>query len=137
MLLLTIIRSIRQNIWTTVPTYGLNGMRSIQKFGSEYFPYGTNNWSIRSLLYSNHEVVGKFLEGCRKIIVKLMKSMVAQFCENQTKNITTRAWLPYLHFVSWSFVALCCFSLLVLALLLKSLMSRVQTQNWMKFFKNS
>ena len=26
----------------------------------KYFPYGINNWSISGLLYSHHEVDGKF-----------------------------------------------------------------------------
>ena len=45
-----------------VLTYGPNEMRSVQKLSSEYFPYGTNNWLIRALLYSDHNVVGKFSE---------------------------------------------------------------------------
>ena len=40
---------------------------------SEYFPYGTNNWLIRALLYSHHELVGEFSKSCRKMFGKLMK----------------------------------------------------------------
>ena len=40
-----------------VLTYGPN-----EKLRSEYFLYGTNNWLVRALLYSHHEVGRKFSE---------------------------------------------------------------------------
>ena len=32
----------------------------LRKIRSENFPYGTNNWLMRALLYSHHEIVTKF-----------------------------------------------------------------------------
>ena len=40
-----------------VLTYRPNEMRFVQNLRSEYFPYGTNNWLIRALLYRNLELV--------------------------------------------------------------------------------
>ena len=38
-----------------------------KKSRSEYFPYGTNNWLIRALLYSHQKAVRTFSESCRKL----------------------------------------------------------------------
>ena len=59
-------------------------MRSVQKLSSEYFPYGTNNWLIRALLYTHHEIVGNV----RKTYEI---SLEDQFCGNQTKTVRTES----------------------------------------------
>ena len=46
-----------------------------------------NNWLIRALLYSHHEVDGNVSQKCRKTDEI---SLEAQFCQNQTKHITTK-----------------------------------------------
>ena len=53
-------------------TYGPNDM-STAKIRSEYFPYGTNDWLIRVLFYSHHELVEKFSESCWDMFGKLTK----------------------------------------------------------------
>ena len=46
-----------------------------------------NYWLIRALLHIHHEVVGRVSEKCRKTDEI---SLEVQFCENQTKIITTK-----------------------------------------------
>ena len=58
---------------TTVLKYGPNEMRSVQKL-------------------THHEVVGKVSEKCRRTDEV---SLEAQFCETQTKNITTKSLISF------------------------------------------
>ena len=52
---------------------------------SEYFPYGTNNWLIRALLYSQHEVFWELWENFRKTDKILLD---AQFVRIKQKSLS-------------------------------------------------
>ena len=65
-------------------------MSSVQKLTSKYFLYGTNNWLIRDLLYSHHDVFRKFSESCRQIFGKLMRYYSNLNFVRIKKNIFTK-----------------------------------------------
>ena len=67
------MRSIPQNVRTTVFTYVPNETKYVEKTKFRIFSLSKEQLVIRALLYSHHEVIEEFSESCRKVFGKLMK----------------------------------------------------------------